>query len=798
MQENGQVHNPVQESIQNSQLDSFDLAKFLFVLRSNLLYILLFFVVGGSVAYLIVRYTKPLYQSDSIIKLEYKNEANALGLVNNNNLQSMNKLSGEIELLKSKLFFTRLIETINYDVSYYIYGTYLNDERYNNSPFVVSYKVKNGSMFNRPIDLEILNDREFELIYDFNGKKKSKYKFGEEISTAELNLLVEKTRHFSQELYGKYFFRIHSINYLLDYFRHNVKIQPENLNAKTIRISLQDYNRHKARDFVIAIDTLYLQYTTETKNETAVKKIDFLEDQIRVTEAGLDSFEEYFEDFIIQNRITSVDNNIASAISMLNSLDTQRYVLKKKLFGAELIAQNLEVEGDLKIDPFLLSQLPDFMKSAVQNYSDLKNRRNSILRTYSERTYVAQRTEEQLAAAASSLSDNIKVYLEFLQEDLDELDTRKRQIESTFYQLPSMGSEYSNKRRLYNQQLEFLMSLMRTKMQLEITKAGTVTNNVILSSASLPNIPIKPQKLMIYSIGIAAAFILSFVLVLLRYLLNDEITSIKELERLTTVPILGSVPFYRKHKLPITKLVVDQSPKSAVSESLRTIRTNMDFLSGGKKLTSVTITSTVSGEGKTFVAVNLGAIFAVSGQKVCIMDLDMRKPKVHLAFGMEEDTVGVSTLLIGKNKLDECIKETNTEGLYYIDSGPTPPNPSELIMSEAFDKLLLELKKRFDLIILDTPPVGLVTDAVLAMRKCDLQLYVVKADYSKRSFAKAVYDLRQINKFQNLTLIFNAVKSGGGRAGYGQGSYGYGYGYGYGYYEERSDNGNQKLSKSRT
>src|SRR5690606_8106052 len=226
----------------------------------------------------------------------------------------------------------------------------------------------------------------------------------------------------------------------------------------------------------------------------------------------------------------------------------------------------------------------------------------------------------------------------------------------------------------------------------------------------------------------------------------------------------------------VSKLVIDRNPKSAMSESLRSIRTNMDFMTKRKDQRVIAVTSTVSGEGKTFISVNLGAIIALSKQKVVIVDMDMRKPKIHHAFSHENSTKGVSTILIDKHGVSECIRSTAIAGLDYIPSGPTPPNPSELILDDELDMLLDDLKKIYDIIILDTPPVGLVTDGILVMRKSDLSIYVVRADYSKKAFLKSINKLVTINKFNNLALVLNSLSHGQG--------YGYGYGYGNHYYEE--------------
>jgi capsular exopolysaccharide synthesis family protein len=776
---------------QGQESDPFDLDKFFYIFRKSILYIIAFITIGVAVAYLVVRYTKPLYESEAIIKLNFESEANTLGLVANDPFQrDLNDISGEIELIKSKLFLNQVVENINYPVAYYAYGTYLTDERYSNNPFEVSFKVKNTAIYNQAIDVNLTNDKTYVLKYALGGEDIiEEYSFGEEISNQDFNLLIEKTDFFNQDVYGRYFFRINSFEALIAYFEQNLTIQPENFNAKTIKISLTDYNRYKARDFVNIISNLYLEYSTETKNQALKQKIEFLDRQIKSTESRISEFEEYFENFTIENKTVSLQQDLSRTIELLNALDSQQFRLQEHYSTAEVVKDRIQKEGDLRLNPFILELLPGYISEALEDYEKLVKERSLKLTAYNENTSVIRRIDDQLIKTRTDVLELMLQYSANLKDQIQEIKQRRNSLERNFVELPSMGTEYNKNRRLYEQREEFLLSLRRSKMELEITQAGTVTDFLILSSASLPSTPIKPQKLLILGVGLVGGLILSLFFVAIRYLLHNKITSVRELERLTSVPIIGSVPKYNRSKLPQTKLIIDQNARSLISEALRTIRTNMEFILPGKDTHLMTVTSTISGEGKTFVAVNLGAIIASGGQKVCIVDLDMRKPKVHLAFGVDASNHGVSTILIGRTTIEDSIRTSDIENLDYLGAGATPPNPSELILGDQFEKLLEQLKKKYDLVILDTPPVGLVTDGVLAMKKSDLQLYIMKSDYSKRAFVRTVQDLQRINHFPNMAILLNGTKNQS--TGYSY-SYGYGYGYGYGtgggYYDEPKSN----------
>lgn len=773
----------VSESSSAQAIDeTIDFHKLLTLARRSIIFILAFFALGIAIPYLYIRYTKPTYQSSAVIKLNFKNEATNLGLVTNSGVQQdLNDISGEIELIKSKLFLGRVANVLDYDVSVFVYGTYLTDERYKNSPIDFEYNIKNFSYYNNPIDIRLSNENNFELSYTKDGKRLEKtYQFGESITNEDFDLKITKSENFNSGMYANYYFIFNSQEAIIEYLEQNIEINPENFNAKTIKISFQDFNRYKARDFVNSISELYLKYTTESKNIALEQKLDFLNNYIRDTEESIKEYETYFENFTIENKTISLENDLSKTIVKLDQLDSQKYNLQIHIDNISKMLANLVRDDDMIINPITASTLPSFILSAIENYQQLKLQKKQKLSAYNENTLSVKRLGSDLAQNRKDLIELVTLYKSGMESRMKDLKARQNALESNFIELPAMGTEYNKVRQQYSLQEKFLMSLLESKMEMEITKAGTVTDSIILSPASIPASPIKPQKMLVFGIGIISAFLMSLFFIGIRYIVNNKITSLRELEKLIDIPVIGTIPFYNKEKLNLTRLVIDKHSKSAISEALRTMRTNMEFIKPAEETRLISITSTISGEGKTFIAVNLGAIISATGQRVCIVDLDMRKPKVHLAFGDESPAKGMSTFLIGKSTLEECILETTVENLFYMGAGPTPPNPSELIMSKRFSQFLTEIKSMFDLIIIDTPPVGLVTDGVLAMKQSDIQLYVIRAEYSNRNFTKTIKDLRKMNQLSQLTIILNGVKTG--RHGYG--AYGYGYGYGYGYYEE--------------
>lgn len=221
-------------------------------------------------------------------------------------------------------------------------------------------------------------------------------------------------------------------------------------------------------------------------------------------------------------------------------------------------------------------------------------------------------------------------------------------------------------------------------------------------------------------------------------------------------------------------MIVLNNPRSRASEAIRTLRTSLDFFTSGGNKKVVSISSTTSGEGKSFLAMNLSGVLAMSNKKVVLLDLDMRKTKGNLPFDITDQTKGVSTILIDKHDWRECLIKTSLDSFDYIPAGPHPPNPSELLLNGAFDQLLGNLKANYDFVVMDTPPVGLVTDGVMVMKKSDVSIYVFRANYSKKEFINNLSRILNINKLNNVAAVVNALPADGKT-------------YGYGYYEEKRE-----------
>jgi tyrosine-protein kinase Etk/Wzc len=414
----------------------------------------------------------------------------------------------------------------------------------------------------------------------------------------------------------------------------------------------------------------------------------------------------------------------------------------------------------------------------------------SLLLKKEELLYDVTKNSSQIKSINYQIEIQVKLLSEIINTLKTNLETRKAKLTKFLddYQQIAFSPrskyntlELSRLQRMYSISEQFYNKLVEKKAEYQISKAGVVSEIVVLDKSSIPKDPISPRKRLIYFGSILVSLIISLVLMVLRYLFFNEITNINDVIKYSDAPVLGIIPKYKKD-IPVSQLIVDQKPKSLIAEALRSVRTNLQFISNEPGPKIIAVTSTISGEGKTFVALNLAGVMAFSEKKVIVMDFDLRKPKIHLGFKVENKK-GISTILMGLNPVDDCIQHSTIEHLDFITAGPVPPNPAELMLNQRMPDLLEYLKTKYDYILIDNPPIGIVTDGMRSMLLADYPIYVFKANHSKRIFVQNVDRLIAESNIKRLAIILNAVESQYSGYSYGKGSYGstYGYGYGYGY-----------------
>ncbi len=780
--------------------NEFDLGLFVYIVRRSLVWIITCLLLSFSAAYLYLRYTAPTYASSAKLQLGQSNNAQTVLKMNDMMLED-NSLQADVQMLQSKFFVAKAVAMLPLRVRYFFRGQILTEEFYKHFYYQVkNVEVANPAILGKPVTMEILDGRNILLSYLVgNTPYSTKVSIGQSFTTphfsGKITTLEGGQAPLAQER-GTLYFTINDPVALTNEFAGKISVVIADPSAKTILISYKDHNPVLARDICQAMADAYITYDLERKSESAENILRFIESQKDKVFAELRDSELKLELFKRDNRVANMQD--LTPLLLQRSDEYEDEMLKLRM------EDNLlkEIEHAAKLDKGHLDVyqvLPLLTGTSVQTALDasittlgnlLKQREETAFET-TEANVNLQMLDRQIQSQQQLILETIATMRERIASRMKDYEDKLQQYEDRFSELPEKELAYARIERLFNINEKYYTQLLEKDIEYRISKAGFVPENRVLEPAVLPTSPVSPDRSMVLITYILTGLVISVLLVLVRYILHDNITSLNDIAKASnaSVGILGMVPKYKK-EIPVSQLLVDKNPKSLIAESFRSIRTNLQFVENGPGPKVIAVTSTISGEGKTFVAINLAGIINFSDKRVVILDLDMRKPKIHLGFGVA-NVRGMSTLLIGKDSLEQCIQHSNLQGLDFITAGPIPPNPSELIIGPSMNRLLEVLKTMYDIVLIDTPPVGLVTDGIAMIQKADIPIYIFRADYSKKLFVQNVDRLINENQITKLCAVLNGVDVDRNKYGYAYG-YGYGYGYGtgygsgYGYYEERN------------
>ncbi len=766
--------------------NEFDLGLFAYIVRRSLVWIITCLLLAFSAAYLYLRYTAPTYSSSSTLQLGQSNNAQSV-LKMNDMMMEDNSLQADVQMLQSKFFVSKAVAMLPLRVRYFFRGQVLTEEFYKHSYYQVkNVEVADPAVQGLPITLDVLDNGNVHLSYVIGSTPYSvKATVGQRFITPHFSgvlTTLEGGRSPEIQDRGTLYITINDPKSLTNEFAGKIAVTITDLNAKTILISYKDHNATLARDICQAMADAYIAYDLERKSESAENILRFIESQKDKVFAELRDSEMKLEVFKRDNRVANMQDLTPLLLQRTDEYEDQMLKLRME--------DNLlqEIEHAAKLDKGHLDVyqvLPLLTGTSVETALDasittlgnlLKQREETAFET-TEANVNLQLLERQIQTQQKLILETIATMRGRIASQVKDYEEKLRQYGNRFEEMPEKELAYARIERMFNINEKYYTQLLEKDIEYRISKAGFVPENRVLESAVLPSSPISPDRSMVLITYLLTGLIASVLIVLVRYILHDNITSLNDIAKASnaSVGILGMVPKYKK-EIPVSQLLVDKNPKSLIAESFRSIRTNLQFVENGPGPKVIAVTSTISGEGKTFVAIHLAGIINFSDKRVVILDLDMRKPKIHLGFGVA-NVRGMSTLLIGKDSLEQCLQHSSLPGLDFITAGPIPPNPSELILGPNMAKLLDILKTMYDIVLIDTPPVGLVTDGIALIQQADIPIYIFRADYSKKLFIQNVDRLINENHITKLCAILNGVDVDRNKYGY---AYGYGYGYGYG------------------
>jgi len=770
--------------------DEFDFKLFLNITRKSLKIIIAFCLVLFAAVFVYLRYTKPVYEAACIVQINTDDKAEKLF---ENKTYYEDDLFRKIEIMRSPVFMQRVLSKLPLDVSVFVKGNILNFELYKDLPFNVEYELTDSSFYGIPVLLEI-RDSGFAITEINNVSADKHFKFHESVVLPQVKFLLtpikgDAAAFFAANQGKQFILSFNDMEELTNRYAQQVVIEVVNDVAKTIRISLKDSHPVKAADIVNHIAQEFAAFDVEYQKNSSNSILDFIDTQLGLVEENLDQSKDSLRQnspagadssmdrTALHSRIFELDNLLAANASEIEALD--------KFFGMFSSGKS-DVISLLPVISGVESQV--YLAPYLQSLKDLEIRKQELLVRVKENSTAIESINSQIDFQKKVIRESTVGLLNKYKRLNLRYTAEKNNILRILGKPVAGGMDPQNRiERYYTVNEKFYNQLIEKKIEYSIAQAGFVSKLIVLQPAQANFAPVSPNRKLIWIGTIAFALIMSFAFIVLRYVLYNEVVSLRDVKKLTSVPVLGVIPKYKSH-IPVSQLIVDSRPRSLLAEALRAIRTNLQFVKNISQSKVIAISSTVSGEGKTFVAINFAGVLAFNNKKVIVLDFDLRKPKIHIGFNTDNEK-GISSILLKLHTADECIKNSNIPYLDFITAGPTPINPSELILTNETDELIAYLKTKYDYVILDTPPIGLVSDAMKPLQYADYPIYVVRANYSKRSYVYNIEKLYHENNLRFMSIILNNVDPEITGAGSSQGfAYGYGYGYGYnnskhGYYD---------------
>ncbi len=757
-----------------------DLKKYFYLILKNWYWFIVCLIITLSLAFLINRYTMPVYEASSTIIMwnEMSSFEQMFGdiFINKRRKRLESTVENEIVKLRSFDINYRTIMDLDFDITYVGVGrsglkeVYL----YNKSPFIVVSDSLDINAKGKKIHFTIIDSTRFKIELNEGIRFEKVLSIGEKFSDYGLNFSIypRNTKRFTPNKgYNKYYFVINDPKVLTEKFRTSLIMEPIGTNVSVIKLISRGGNIDKHVNYLNKLAETFISAGLEEKNLQSENAIIFLDNLINDLIDTLKISGNELQKFRISNDIININQEGNALFIQIQQLQQEKAELLVNSKFFEYIAEYINSINDFNqvITPSIIGINGPVLNTMVNKLNELYSTRNVLKVTAKKFNPYLNPIDSQIESARLVLREHIFNQLKISDIALTDIDQRLRFAEQEIRKLPAKEQEFLNMSRSYEINNQFYTYLLQKRAEAGISNASNVPNNKILDRARRENTKmIRPRKSVTYLGSLFIGIILPIIFIFLRDFFNTKVGNRKYIEQNTSVPILGSI----MHNKTGSDLIIADKPKSSLAESFRVLRTNLNYMIPGGNQNIITISSMMKGEGKTFCAINLASIYAFANRKTLLVGMDLRKPSIHKIFSIDNQQ-GLSTYLIGNNSISEIIQESNFSNLYITPSGPVPPNPAELIDSQRMIEFLTTVKSQFEYIIIDTPPIALVTDALLISDLTDLYITIIRQGFSNKGVINILNNIYE-NNIKHLSILINDVKSSG--------YYGYYYGYDYGYY----------------
>lgn len=777
--------------------------------------------VGTVVACLIAAWvylyvSTPVYNISATVLIKDDKKGGSAGMLSgleslglDGMISSSQNIDNEIEILRSKTIVKEVVEDLGLYISYTDEDEFPSRNMYKTSPVQVSLTPQEADLLEEPMIVKMalqpqgsmdvtvkIDDDEYQKHFEklpavFPTDKGTLAFFLTPDSVLSSKRTSEETTA-SEKTTRNITATINKPLTVAKWCCKNMTIEPTSKTTSVAVISLKNSNVQRGKDFINKLLEMYNINTNNDKNEVAQKTAEFINERIGIISKELGSTEKDLESFKRGAGITDLTSDAQIALTGSAEYEKKRVENQTQINLLQDLQKYMQNEG-YEVLPSNIGLQDLNLAAAINRYNDVLVERKRLLRTSTENNP----TIINLDTSISAMKENVQVSLDRVLRGLfitkADLDREASRYSRRISEAPGQEREFVSIARQQEIKAGLYLMLLQKREENAITLAATANNAKIIDDAIADDAPVSPKGKMIYLVALVLGVGIPVGVIYLLELTKFKIEGRSDVEKLTNVPIVGDIPLTDEKQGAIA---VFENQNNLMSETFRNIRTNLQFmLENDKKV--ILVTSTVSGEGKSFISANLAISLSLLGKKVIIVGLDIRKPGLNKVFNIPRKEVGITQYLANpeKNLMDLVQPSDVSKNLYILPGGTVPPNPTELLARDGLDKAIETLKKNFDYVILDTAPVGMVTDTLLIGRVADLSVYVCRADYTHKNEYTLINELAENNKLPKLCTVINGLDLKRRKYGYyyGYGKYGkyYGYGkrygYGYGYGEQTHD-----------
>ena len=688
-------------------------------------------------------------------------------------------VNNQVIMLGSYDLMCRVVDSLPFfNVEYITQGRFKTRNLYTNTPILVEYTRVARDVDGMLFQVDIKNDTELQISSTNEDIPLSlDARYGEPVSCEWFDITIWPTDRMMAS--GRMFIRFRSRESLVNEFMSRLKLAFVTEGSTVLAMSLESETPQRDRDFLDKLADIYLLQNLEHKNEVAENSIRFIDEQLDNLQASLQVSEGAMTNFRQENKFVDVNSYAGQLMTRIGQYDQQKMALRLKETYFDYLINYIHknIADDAVIAPTSMGVNEPMLISLVKQLNDLRIQRGELTE---KNVYYAKYTKdiENVKTAIEEVVGSMRASLRIEKKDLED---RYREVEAEIKGLPEKELQMVAIERNYRIDDNYYTFFLQKRAEAEIQKASNTPDNNILDRArtmQIINAKAKSKTTMMY---LVIGFLIPLVLIVLSELLNNKIRSPKDVLKLGMFRLIGTL----RHVRSQNPTMVHTSPRSSYAEMLRAIRTRIEFLLKRKNKMVICITSTESGDGKTFLSSNLATLYGMTGKKTLLIDMDLRKPNLHTKLGLENGK-GLSNYLVNDCALEEALMTNTPFDFDFMRAGTIPPNPGELVHSDKLTELLSKMREEYDFIVIDTSPIGIVPDAYTIVEQSDLCLYVIRCMETNKSFCKQTLEqmIDTIDNTDKIQLILSDIPTEG-RHSYGSG-YGYGYGgyggYGYGHF----------------